>query len=113
MRPFDAIEQQRMAFLYQLYKRTEGDPRQGVPYEELIEALGFDESVTKRIQGALQQEGLVELTADPPITNLGRAVINPTHRRSHRQTIAMTPYGVRMMEDIRRSFAFRDHLLDE
>jgi hypothetical protein len=100
MRPFDAMEQQRVVFLDELYKRAEGDPRQGVPYEELIEALGFDESVTKRIQAALQHEGLVELTAVPPMTNVGRPVMNGTHRGSRRQTIAMTSHGVRVMEEI-------------
>jgi len=100
MMPFEAMEPERMTFLYELYKRSEGDPRYGVPYEELVDALGFGERVTKRIQRALQREGLVELTAVPRITNLGRAVIDHEHRRSSRQTIGMTHHGVRLMGEI-------------
>ena len=99
MMPFDTMEPQRMAFLCELYKRNAGDPRQGVPYEELVDALGCDERVTKRVQGALQEEGLVELTAVPRITDVGRTVMDSMPRRSHRQTISMTPRGVQLMED--------------
>jgi hypothetical protein len=31
MMPFDAMEPQRLAFLYELYTRSAGDARQGVP----------------------------------------------------------------------------------
>jgi hypothetical protein len=37
---FDAMEQAHMAFLSELYTRSAGDARQGVPYEALIDALG-------------------------------------------------------------------------
>lgn len=100
MRPFEEMEQQRLAFLCELYKRSEGDPRRGVPYEELVDALEFGERVTKRIQRDLQHEGLVELTALPQITNVGRTVMDHAQRRSSRQTIGMTHHGVRLMEDI-------------
>jgi hypothetical protein len=40
MWPFDAMEQERLSFLYELYKRSAGDARQGVSYEALIDALG-------------------------------------------------------------------------
>lgn len=100
MMPFEAMEPQCTAFLYELYKRSEGDPRQGVSYEELVEALGFNERFTKRIQDALQQEGLVELTTLPRITNVGRTVMDHTRRQSHRQTISMTLYGVQLMQDL-------------
>jgi hypothetical protein len=55
---FEAMESAHLAFLYELYTRSAGDARQGVPYEALIEALGFDERVTKRIQRALEREGV-------------------------------------------------------
>jgi hypothetical protein len=97
---FDAMEQERMAFLYELYTRSAGDARQGVPYEALIDALGFDERVTKRIQRALQGEGLVELTAVPRITTVARTVMDHLQRPNHQQTIGMTPQGMRLMEDI-------------
>jgi hypothetical protein len=42
----------------------------------------------------------VELTAVPPITNVGRTVMDPTHRQSCRQIIGMTPHGVQLIEDI-------------
>jgi hypothetical protein len=100
MTPLEEMEQERVAFLYELYKRSAGDSRHGIPYEELVEALGFGESLTKRIQRELQQEGLVELTSLPWITNVGRTVIDHAHRRSRGQTIGMTPHGVRLMEDI-------------
>ena len=77
----------------------------GVPYEELVDALGFSERVTKCIQRDLQQEGLVELTSLPRITNVGRTVIDYEHRRSSRQTIGMTHHGVRLMEEILSSCA--------
>lgn len=96
---FDTMEPQRIAFLCELYRRNTGDPRQGIPYEDLVNALGFDERVTKRVQSALQEEGLVELTAVPRITNVGRTVMDPTHGWSHQQTISMTPHGVQLMED--------------
>jgi hypothetical protein len=100
MMPFEAMKPERLAFLYELYKRSEGDPRRGVPFEELIDALAFGERVTKCIQHTLQQEGLVELTAVPRIPNVGRPVIDHEHRRSSRQTIGMTHHGVRLIEEI-------------
>jgi hypothetical protein len=79
---FDAMEPEQMAFLYELYTRSSGDARQGVPYEALIDALGFDERVTKRIQRALERAGLVDLTTVPPMTHMGRPVMDhaPRHR---------------------------------
>jgi hypothetical protein len=106
MMPFDERKQERIAFLYELYKRSAGDARQGVPYEELIDALGFGEHLTKRIQRELQLEGLVELTAVPPMTHVGRTVMDHAHRQSCHQTIGMTLQGVRLMADI---FANRSH----
>jgi hypothetical protein len=100
MMPLEAMEQERMAFLYELYTRSEGDARQGVPYEELIDALGFGEALTKRIQRALQLEGLVELTTVPRMTTVGRPVMDHEHRHRSQQTISMTPQGVRLMEHI-------------
>jgi hypothetical protein len=96
----EALEQERMAFLYELYTRSAGDARQGVPYEALIDALGFDERVTKCIQRALQREGLVELTDVPRMTTVGRTVMDHAQRQTHQQTIGMTPQGMRLMEDI-------------
>jgi hypothetical protein len=97
---FDAMEPAHMAFLYELYTRSAGDARQGVPYEALIDALGFEERVTKRIQRALAREGLVDLTTVPPMTHMGRPVMDHTSRQHHQQTIGMTPHGMRLMEDI-------------
>ena len=96
----EAMEPERMAFLSELYTRSAGDARQGVPYEALIDALGFDERVTKCIQRALQREGLVELTDVPRMTTVGRTVMDHTQRQTHHQTIGMTPQGMRLMEDI-------------
>ena len=100
MLAFDAMEPEHMAFLYELYTRSAGDARQGVPYEALIDALGFDEHVTKRIQRALQWEGLVELTTVPPMTHMGRPVVDHRPRHRRQQTIGMTPQGMQLMEDI-------------
>jgi hypothetical protein len=97
---FDAMEPAQMAFLYELYTRSAGDARQGVPYEALIDALGFDERVTKRIQRALEREGLVDLTTVPPMTHMGRPVIDHAPRHRRQQTIGMTRQGMRLMEDI-------------
>jgi hypothetical protein len=91
MMPFEALEQERFSFLYELYTRSEGDARQGIPYEALIYALGFGEAVTKRLQRQLQQEGLVELTTVPPVTHVGRPVMDHEHRHSRHQTIGITP----------------------
>jgi hypothetical protein len=76
MMPFDEREQEHLAFLYELYKRSAGDARQGIPYEVLIDVLGFDERVTKRIQRELQREGLVELTGVPQMTTVRRPVMD-------------------------------------
>jgi hypothetical protein len=97
---FEAMEQERLAFLYELYTRSAGDARQGIPYEALIDALGFGEALTKQIQRALQLEGLVELTAVPRMTTVGRTVMDHAHRQHHHQTIGMTPQGMRLMEEI-------------
>src|SRR5688572_23326848 len=75
---FDAMEPAHMAFLYELYTRSAGDARQGVPYEALIDALGFEERVTKRIQRALEREGLVDLTTVPPMTHMGQTASEQT-----------------------------------
>ncbi len=91
--PYDAMEQERTLFLYELYIQSAGDARQGVPYRELIDALGFGEALTKRLQREFQQEGLVELSAVPPMTRVGRTVLDSSHRQSRRQMIGMTPLG--------------------
>jgi hypothetical protein len=57
MMAFVAMEPERLAFLSKLYTRSAGDARQGVPYEVLIDALWFDERVTKRIQCDFQRKG--------------------------------------------------------
>jgi hypothetical protein len=80
MRRFDALEQACLAFLYELYRRSAGDARQGVPYEALVDTLGFGAAVTKRLQRALQWEGVMELTAVPRMTTVGRPVIDHAHR---------------------------------
>jgi hypothetical protein len=100
MMAFDAMEPAQMAFLSELYTRSAGDARQGVPYEALIDALGFDERVTKRIQRELEREGLVDLTTVPPMTHLGRPVTDHASRHRRQQTIGMTPHGMRLMEDL-------------
>jgi hypothetical protein len=100
MRLFETMGPQHLTFLYELYKRSAGDTRRGIPYEELVDALGFGERITKSIQRDLQQEGLVELTSLPQITNVVRTVIDHEHRRSSRQTIGMTHHGVQLLEDI-------------
>ena len=100
MKPWEDMAQERIAFLYELYTRSAGDARQGVPYEALIDALGFGEAVMKRIQRELEQESLVELTTVPPMTHVGRPAMDRAHRQSRQQTIAITPQGVRLMEDI-------------
>jgi hypothetical protein len=100
MLAFDAMEPEHMAFLYELYTRSAGDARQGVPYDALIDALGFDERVTKRIQCALERAGLVDLTTVPPMTHIGRPVMDHTPRHRRQQTIGMTPHGRRLMEDL-------------
>jgi hypothetical protein len=97
---FDAMEQERLSFLYELYKRSAGDARQGIPYEALIDALGFGEALTKRIQRDLQLEGLVELTTVPRMITVGRPVMDHEPRHRCHQTIGMTPQGGRLMEDI-------------
>jgi hypothetical protein len=97
---FDAMEPAHMAFLYELYTRSAGDARQGVPYEGLIDALGFGERVIKRIQHELQQEGLVELTVVPQMTTVSHTVMDRVRQQHHQQTIGMTPQGMRLMEDI-------------
>jgi len=100
MMPFDEGEQERLAFLYEIYKRSAGDAHQGIPYEVLIDALGFDERVTKRIQRELQREGLVELTTVPQMTTVSRPVMDHMHRQHHQQTIALTPQSVHLLEDV-------------
>ena len=97
---FDAMEPEHMAFLYELYTRSAGDARQGVPYEGLIDALEFDERVTKRIQHELQREGWVELTTVPAMTHMGRPVMDHTPRHRRQQTVGMTPQGMRLTADI-------------
>jgi hypothetical protein len=101
----EEMEQRHLAFLHELYTRSAGDPSHGVPYEELVEALGFDEPLTKKIQHDLQEAALVELTAVPRITTLGYPVQDYAHRRRSRETIAITLHGVRLMEDILSSLA--------
>jgi hypothetical protein len=93
------MEQERMAFLYELYTQSAGDARHGVPYEELIDALGCGKTLTERLQCELQQEGVVGLTVVPPMTYVSHSVKDPAHRHSLQQTIGITPQGVRPLED--------------
>ena len=97
---FAAIVPERLAFLSELYTCSAGDARQGVPYEALIDALGFDERVTKRIQRELEREGLVDLTTVPPMTHMGRPVMDHAPRHRRQQTIGMPPQGQRLVEDL-------------
>jgi hypothetical protein len=106
MMAFAAMEQERLSFLAELYTRSAGDARQGIPYEELIDALGFGEALTKRIQRDLQLEGLIELTTLPRMTTVGCLVMDHAPRHRCQQTIGMTPHGMRLMEDI---FAHLSH----
>src|SRR5688500_4322085 len=96
----DAMAPAPMALLSERSTRRAGDARQGVPDEALVDALGFEERVTKRIQRALEREGLVDLTTVPPMTHMGRPVMDHTSRQHHQQTIGMTPHGMRLMEDL-------------
>jgi hypothetical protein len=91
MMAFAAMAPEHLAFLSELYTRSAGDARQGVPYEALIDALGFDERVTKRIQRELEREGLVDLTTVPPMIHIGRPVMDYAPRHRRQQTIGMTP----------------------
>jgi hypothetical protein len=111
MRPWEAMEPECLAFLYALYIRSAGDARQGVPYEELVDGLGVGEAVAKRLQRALEQEGLVALTTVPPMTHVGRPIMDRAHRYHHQQTIGLTPQGVRLLEDViaTRGTAPHDH----
>jgi hypothetical protein len=71
-----------------------------VLYEALIDALGFAERVTKRIQRELERAGLVALTIVLPMIHTGRPVIDHAPRQSRQQTIGLTRQGVRLMEDL-------------
>lgn len=42
----------------------------------------------------------MELTTVPPMTHVGRPVMDHEHRYSRHQTIGMTPQGVWLMEGI-------------
>jgi hypothetical protein len=97
---FAEMAPERLAFLSELYTHSAGDARQGVPYEALIDALGFDERMTKCIQRALEREALVDLTTVPPMTHMGRPVMDHMPRHRRQQTMGMTPQGVRLMEDL-------------
>ena len=99
MKRLEAMDPESRAFLCELYTQSEGDARRGVPYETLIDALGFDEAVTKRLQGRLQQDGWVELTTVPPMTHVGRPVTNRARRYCREQTISLTPQGIGLVED--------------
>jgi hypothetical protein len=96
----DAMAPAPMAVLSERSTRSAGDARQGVPDEALIDALGFDERVTKRSQRALAREGLVDLTTVPPMTHVGRPVMAHAPRHRRQQTIGLTPHGQRLMEDL-------------
>ena len=100
MLAFDALAPEQRAFLSALYPRSAGAARQGVPDEALIDALGGDARVTKRRHRALERAGLVDLPPVPPMTHLGRPVMDHTPRQPRQQTIGMTPHGRRLMADI-------------
>jgi hypothetical protein len=100
MMAFAAMAPERLAFLSELDTRSAGDARQGVPYEALIDALGFDAHVTKRIQRAREREGLVDLTTVLPMTHIGRPVMDHAPRPRRQQTIGMIPQGMRLVEDL-------------
>jgi hypothetical protein len=75
MRPSEAMEQERMAFLYELYTRSAGDARHGVPYEELIDALGCGEALTERFQCELQHSPVTCVCLECPQVMIHRADI--------------------------------------
>src|SRR4051794_9715405 len=90
---FDAMEPAHMAFLYELYTRSAGDARQGVPYEALIDALGFEDRLPNPTHRALEREGWVALPPVPPMTHMGRPVMDHAPRHRRQQTVGMTPHG--------------------
>lgn len=100
MKLLETMDPESKAFLYELYTESGGDARHGVSYATLIDALGFDEAVTKRLQCTLQQDGWVELTTVPPMTHVRRPVTNRSRRYCREQTISLTPQGLRLVEDI-------------
>ena len=100
MMAFVAMAPERLAFLSELYSRSAGDARQGMPYEALIDALGFDERVTRRIQRELERERFVDLITVPPMTHMGRPVVDHAPRHRRQQTIGMPPQGQRLVEDL-------------
>ena len=57
MRPFAAMEPERLSFLYEIYTRSAGDARQGVLYEALIDALGFAERGRNASNASLSGQG--------------------------------------------------------
>jgi hypothetical protein len=84
------MEQERIAFVYELYTQSAGDACQGIPDDVLIDALRFGEAVTERIQCEFQQEGCVALTTVPPST---AHICSTLSRRSACQPKAYGPRG--------------------
>ena len=77
--PFDEREQEHVAFLYALSaecrRRTPG-----VPYEELVDALGLGRTRHETARREIQEEGLVELDLRPADDRVGRTVLDSARR---------------------------------
>ena len=68
MNPIEEHEErgkQRMAFLCEIYKRTEGNPSKAIPYEEIADSLNFEDEAIKRVYYHFLHEGYIQEV--PPV----------------------------------------------
>ena len=92
---------QRMAFLCEVYKRTEGNPSKAIPYEEIANSLNFEDEAIAHVYYYFLHEGYI-LEVPPMSVD----VIPPEGRASgnlktiYRKAMAITKKGIEMATKI-------------
>jgi hypothetical protein len=94
---------QRMAFLCEVYKKTEGNPSKAIPYEEIANSLHFeDEAITQVYYYFLHEGYILEVppmsVAVTPPEGRGGGNLNTTYGKA----IAITKKGIELAKQLCR-----------
>ncbi len=104
MNPIEEHEErgkQRMAFLCEVYKRTEGNPSKSVPYEEIADSLNFEDEAIEQVYYHFLHEGYIQEV--PPVS---MEIISPEGRKRGNQKamsgkpIVITEKGIEKAKEL-------------
>ena len=104
---YEGKVRQRIAFLYEVYKRTEGDTSKYVPYEQVATSLSFQKEIIEQACLFLEGKQLIKTYSSPLIEVIppeGRIVGQPQSTRE--KLIFITDEGI----SYARKYIHDDHI---